>query len=143
MSLSDSEYSRNRNGKHGSIDNEVNKLLHQKNVKQGDLDMLRNKMGNDDLFDKVQQKVSEKYMHLGYRAKKFAQLIRDKYSNSNYPFHTLLEKALKYKQKYHLNDDEFAEFHRIFEQELIGGKSDEVLKPNTNYKLLLQGYWCS
>ena len=55
------------------------------------------------------------------RAKKFAQLIKDKYGNSEYPFHIILEKAEKYKNKHSLSELEFNEFQRIYENELVEG----------------------
>ena len=41
--------------------------------------------------------------------KKFAELIREKYGNTQYPFHILLEKAYKYKVKHGLKDEELNE----------------------------------
>lgn len=93
--------------------------------------------GNIKIVDEIQKLLIEKLNHINKKAKKFAQLIRDKYSNSRLPFHIILEKARLFKTKYNLSDDEFAQFQRIYEQELIGLKSQEVENPLTNMKKVL------
>lgn len=122
-----------------SIDDEVRKLFKKNNgkINQQEFQNLRNKYGNEDFVEKIQKAYIEKHTELTKRAKKFATLIREKYSNSQYPFHILLEKAIKYKNKYELTDDEFVEFQRIYENELVGLKSPEVYTPNTNIMKVL------
>ena len=116
-----------------SVDKEVAKLMSKKNgVTQADFTRLQGKIGNQELVDKIQTKFNEAHARIARKAKKFAQLIRKKYSHSNYPFHTLLEKAKKFKQKYNLSEAEFAEFKRITERELAGKPSSGVLIPQTN-----------
>ena len=105
--------SQNRNEKKNSssINDEVQKLLRKNGkITPSDFLKLKEKYGDDDLVDSIQNIYAEKYTNITKKAKKFAQLIRDKYSNSQTPFHILLEKAIKYKVKYGLSDDEFAEF---------------------------------
>lgn len=125
---------RNSSSKKESIDEEVQKLLKKPTAKISDRDFnaLRDKYGNEEIVDKIQTAYLEKFSEITKRAKKFAQLIREKYSNSQYPFHILLEKAIKYKEKHQLTDEEFSEFQRIYENELVGLKSPEVMLPNTN-----------
>lgn len=125
---------RNSGSKKESIDEEVQKLLRKSSVKisEYDFNKLREKYGNEELVDKIQSAYLEKFAEITKRAKKFAQLIREKYSNSQYPFHILLEKAIKYKEKHGLTDEEFAEFQRIYETELVGLKSTEIMQPSTN-----------
>ena len=116
-----------------SVDNEVAKLMRKKDgVTQADFTRLQGKIGNQELVDKIQQKFNETHSKITRKAKKFAELIRKKYSSSNYPFHTLLEKAKKFKNKYNLSDAEFAEFKRITERELAGKNTPGVLIPQTN-----------
>ena len=116
-----------------SVDKEVAKLMSKKNgVTQADFTRLQGKIGNQELVDKIQTKFNEAHSRISRKAKKFAQLIRKKYSHTNYPFHTLLEKAKKFKQKYNLSEAEFAEFKRITERELAGKPSSGVLIPQTN-----------
>lgn len=130
---------RNSGSKKESIDEEVQKLLKKTSIKITDYDFnkLRDKYGNEELVEKIQNAYLEKFSEITKRAKKFAQLIREKYSNSQYPFHILLEKAIKYKEKHGLTDEEFSEFQRIYENELVGLKSNEIMQPSTNIGKML------
>jgi hypothetical protein len=134
MDSSDTNNQRNRGDRSGSVDDEVQKLLRKSNgqISSADFMRLRNKYDDVNLVEKIQKAYIEKHSHISKKAKKFAQLIREKYSNQQYPFHVLLEKARLYKAKYNLSEDEFTEFQRIYEQELVGIKSAEVLLPMTN-----------
>ena len=102
-----------------------------------DINNIINQIGNPELAVKVQKILMERFRYINKKAKKFAQLIRNKYSNSRLPFHLILEKARLFKKKYSLSDDEFVQFQRIYEQELIGLKSQEVLAPVTNMMKVL------
>lgn len=120
------------------LGNEVQKLLRKGGtISQHDLNVLKNKYGNDELVSKIEKAYFEKFNKISKRARKFAKLIRIKYADKKHPFHFLLEKAYKYKQKYNLTDAEFTEFQRQYETTLIGLKSPEVLEPNTNISNLL------
>jgi len=132
------KYNRNEKKESSSINDEIQKLI-GKNGKMApsDIQKLRSKYGDDSIVDNILNTLAEKQSKLYKKAKKFASLIREKYSNTSTPFHILLEKAHKYKVKYNLSDIEFSEFQRIFEQELIGLKSTEVLKPQTNMMKVL------
>ena len=122
------------NKNEGSVDEEVQKLFRKNNGKVSTVEFmkLRQKYDDSDLVEQIQKAYLEKHQAITKKAKKFAQLIREKYSNQQYPFHVLLEKARLYKTKYDLSDEEFAEFQRIYEQELVGIKSPDVLAPSTN-----------
>lgn len=122
-----------------SIEEEVRKLFKENSgkISNNDFIKLRNKYNDIDIVEKIQQIYLEKYERINKKAKKFAHLIREKYGNNQYPFHTLLEKAKLYKQKYHLSEEEFTAFHRIYEQELIEKKSSEVIIPFNNMSKLL------
>jgi hypothetical protein len=123
----------------GNVDEEVRKLFKRSGgkINQQDFQNLRVKYGNEEFVEKVQRVFIEKQTEITKKAKKFAQLIREKYGNNQYPFHILLEKAYKYKVKHGLNDDEFSEFQRIYENELIGLKSPDVFAPSTNLQKVL------
>jgi len=123
----------------GSVDDEVQKLFKKNNgkISSADFMKLRQKYNDSDLVDKIQKAYLDKQGSIIKKAKKFAQLIRDKYSNQQYPFHVLLEKARLFKVKHGLTDDEFTEFQRIYEQELVGQKSLEVITPSTNMMKVL------
>jgi hypothetical protein len=141
MSMDNLESRSNQRNKENSmsVDDEVQKLFKKNGgkINQQEFQNLRNKYGNEELVDKIQRAYIEKHTELSKRAKKFATLIREKYSNSQYPFHILLEKAIKYKNKHGLTDEEFVEFQRIYENELVGLKSPEVYTPNTNIMKVL------
>ena len=140
MSMDNLESRSNQKNKDNmSVDDEVQKLFRKTagKISQQEFQNLRTKFGNEELVDKIQRAFIEKHNEVSKRAKKFATLIREKYSNSQYPFHVLLEKAIKYKNKHGLTDDEFVEFQRIYESELVGLKSPEVFTPNTNIMKVL------
>ena len=122
-----------------SVDDEVQKLFKRSNGKitQQDFINLKNKHNDEDIVNQIQQAFVEKYTSITKRAKKFAQLIKDKYGNSEYPFHIILEKAEKYKNKHSLSELEFNEFQRIYENELVGLKSTEIFIPSTNLQQVL------
>jgi hypothetical protein len=122
-----------------SINDEVQKLFkkNEGKIMQNDFIALKNKYNNDELLTKIHETYIEKYNDITKKAKKFAKLIREKYNNTQYPFHILLEKALKYKVKYGITDNEFDVFQRIYETELVGIKSNDVMQPNTNMMNLL------
>ena len=123
----------------GSIEDEVQKLFRKNNGKISSADFMKMRQKYDDaeLVDKIQKAYIDKHQAISKKAKKFAQLIREKYSNQQYPFHILLEKARLFKVKHDLTEDEFAEFQRIYEQELVGLKSPDVVVPSTNMMKVL------
>ncbi len=131
---------RNRSGRgEEAVEDEVQKLFRKNNgkISSADFMKLRQKYDDADLVEKIQKAYLDKHSAISKKAKKFAQLIREKYSNQQYPFHVLLEKARLFKVKHGLSDDEFAEFQRIYEQELVGLKSPEVVIPSTNMMKVL------
>ena len=130
---------RNRPSNSSSVDDEVQKLFRKNNgkISTEDFIKLRQRFNDEDLVDKIQKAYVEKHLTITKKAKKFAELIREKYSNQQYPFHILLEKARLFKVKHGLSEDEFAEFQRIYEQELVGLKSPDVVVPATNMMKVL------
>lgn len=139
--MNSSENQRNKPMKNSNVDAEVDKLFKKTkgNVSAADLNNLRKKYSDVELADKVQASFVEKHRKITKKAKKFAQLIRERYSDEQYPFHLLLNKALKYKAKLGLSDAEFAEFQRIYEQELVGIKSKDAYVPATYMQKVLGG----
>ena len=127
--------------KNSKVNEEVDKLFKKTkgNVSSVNLNHLRRKYTDVELADKIQASFVEKHRKITKKAKKFAQLIRERYSNEQYPFHLLLNKALKYKVKLGLSDAEFSEFQRIYEQELVGIKSQEAFVPATYMQKVLGG----
>ena len=122
-----------------NVEEEVKRLFRKNNGKftAADIKNLRNKYDDVEVADKIEKAYYEKFTNIEKKAKKFAQLIREKYSNQQQPFHVLLEKARAFKSKYELDDDEFAAFQRIYEQELVGISSPEVYSANTNMMKVL------
>ena len=117
------------------VDAEVQKLFRKSNGKISSADFLalRKNYGDVNSVDAIQKAFMEKYSYVVKKAKKFARLVREKYSDGSYPYHILLQKAHKYKKKYSMSDDEFAAFQRIYEQELSGTSPvNESLVPLTN-----------
>jgi hypothetical protein len=124
---------RKSSGNAGHIDQEVQNLFHKnKALTRDTFAKLLQKYGDSGVVDKIFEAYNEKHHYIVKKAKKFVYLIRERYANSNYPYHILLEKARLYKVKHGLSDDEFAEFQRIYEQELIGAKSPEIMIPRNN-----------
>lgn len=93
---------------------------------------LRNKYGDEELADRVREAFIQRHSMVVKGAKKFAQAIRTKYSQSNIPYHQLLMKAQLHARKHGLSQAEFAEFQRMYEQELAGtSRANEVVLPLT------------
>ena len=132
---------RNTNKRSGSaVDNEVANLT-KKSTKGGitdaDYARLQSKYDDPELVQKIQDVFTDQQRRISKVAKKFAKLVRKKYAESKTPFHILLQKALAYKKTYDLNESQFAEFKRIYEQELAGTGSPEVAIPHTNMMKVL------
>lgn len=133
MSSDSDKFNRRRssdNPKSNVVDAEVRKLFKQNpnNIDQKTMYKLREKYDDQEILDQIQETFIERSREIRKKAKKFAKLINERYSNQNYPLHILLKKALKYKKKYSLSDAEFSEFRRIYEQTLLVGHET---KPQT------------
>lgn len=119
------------------VDNEVKKLFRDNanSISQSAMFRLREKYGDEELLDQIQDAFMERSREIRKRAKKFARMITERYQSQNYPLHILLKKAMKYKKKYNLADSEFEEFRRIYEQTLTGTEQPShvsVTVPFTN-----------
>ena len=109
------------------VENEVKKLFKENahHISSTAMYKLREKYGDEELLDQIQDAFIERSREVRKRAKKFAKLITERYSNQNYPLHILLKKAIKYKKKYNLSDGEFEEFRRVYEQALTGRENPQ------------------
>ncbi len=134
-----STFDSSRGGKGSVVQNEVQKLFKKSDghISQHDLLKLRNKYNDEEIVAEIQEEFAEKQRMINKKADKFARIIRERYANSNYPFHKLLAKALKWKKELNLTDDEFENFKRRYEQELAGYKTPDVHIPNTNMSKVL------
>jgi hypothetical protein len=122
-----------------TVDAEVANLFKLQNKSQftNALLHLRQKYRDEDLVSKIQDVFMQKHSSIVKSAKKFALAVRNKYAQQNIPFHQLLMKARAHAKKHHLSEAEFTEFQRIYEQELAGSGSGEVVIPMTSIMKVL------
>jgi hypothetical protein len=122
-----------------TVDAEVANLFKIQNKSQfsNALLHLRQRYRDEDLVNKIQEVFMAKHAQIVKSAKKFAMAVRNKYASQNVPFHQLLMKARAHAKKHNLSEAEFAEFQRIYEQELSGSGSNEVVIPMTNIMKVL------
>jgi len=95
------------------------------NVSPALLNKLRQKHSDSNLVDMIVESLSERVNTIKNRATKFARAII-KHSGQNTPLHTMLKRALKYKDRLGLSDAEF----EFFKQQLhntLGGNEDRML----------------
>jgi hypothetical protein len=90
------------------------------------INKLRSKYSDSNLVDLIIELLSEKVNKIQSRAQKFAQAII-KHSGENTPLHTLLKRALKYKEKLNLTDAEFDFFKINLHRELENTGRDSKL----------------
>jgi len=130
---------RKEDHKSGSIDAEVSNLFKRSDgrINQADFHTLRVKYGNNTFVEKIEQEFLRQYTDITKKARKFAQLIRKKYADEKEPFHSLLEKAYKYKVKHNLTNEVFSAFQRIYEDELVGLSGSDIIVPSTNVQKVL------
>ena len=124
-----------------TVDKEVSRLfrINSRQIPSSAMFKLREKYPDENLLDQIQDAFIEKSKDIRDRARKFASLIKKKYSTNSYPLHILLKKALKYKEKYNLSDAEFAEFKRIYENSILGTKDrSRQITPITHHNALSQ-----
>lgn len=107
--MADLSYQRNiTSGKNKDIENII------KRIQKGDAeytirqDLLKHK--KEDVVDALMNASRDRLQKLKAKAKKFKQLIYDKYAPQNLTFQELLKKAKKYQKKFKLSDSEFQMF---------------------------------
>jgi len=123
-----------------TVDKEVANLFSIKDKTQYTraLLSLRQKYRDEDLVNRIQQVFMEKHRAIVRGAKKFAEAFRKRYGAADVPYHQLLAKARAHAKKHGISEDEFAEFQRMYEQELAGtNKANEVVIPVTNLMKVL------
>ena len=120
------------------INDEVQKLFRKtdKGNIQNNLFKLKNKYDAKS-YETIQKNFYERYNLVMKKAKKFAELMRKKYGLDTVPYHILLETSKLFKKKYNLSDEEYAEYQRIYENELNGINSPDVMKIETNLMKVL------
>lgn len=117
-----------------NVEKEVSELI-KKGADKASMNDLRRKYGDDKIFDTVQEAYFEKLAAIRKRSIKFTKLIERKYGVYGHPLHIILNKAIKYKKKYNLSEEEFELFRQYYQKSMNSrnnnGKLD-VLLPNTN-----------
>lgn len=97
--------------KEGNIDREVNELIKSQSTDYQAWQKLKAKYGNNtDLMDKILDAYKEKLQRIYKKAKKFKQVLLDRYAGLNLPYGEMMRKAKKYQKKYKFTDDEFEMF---------------------------------
>lgn len=117
-----------------NIEREVSELI-KKGADKASMKDLRRKFGDDKIFYEVNEAYFEKLTSIQKRSIKFTKLIEKKYGMLGYPLHIILNKALKYKKKYNLSDEEFELFRQYYQKSMNMRNNPNkfnVLVPNTN-----------
>ena len=100
-------------------------------VKHKNLLKLREKYKEEELIETIISVFRKKYTSIRKNARKFADIIVEKYNK--YPYHIVLEKSRKYADKLNMSEFEFEEFKRILEKDLAGvDNPNDDLKPMTS-----------
>jgi hypothetical protein len=117
-----------------NIEREVSELI-KKGADKVSMNEVRRKFGDDKVFDMVQEAYFEKLASIRKRSIKFTKLIERKYGMYGHPLHIILNKALKYKKKYNLSEEEFELFRQYYQKTMNmrnNANKYDVLVPNTN-----------
>jgi hypothetical protein len=117
-----------------NIEREVSELI-KKGADKASMNEVRRKFGDDKIFDMVQEAYFEKLASIRKRSIKFTKLIERKYGMYGHPLHIILNKALKYKKKYNLSEEEFELFRQYYQKTMNmrnNASKYDVLVPNTN-----------
>jgi hypothetical protein len=124
-----------------NINEEVDKLFrkHKKGLTQKEFMELRDEYGDPDFVDKLQKAYIHEDNRVNKKAKKVLRVVKEKYGDKELPYHYILEKVAQFKKKYNFSDAVFLRFQEIFENELMGSKSKEILIPSTKMMKVL-GY---
>jgi hypothetical protein len=117
-----------------NIEREVSELI-KKGADKASMNEVRKKFGDDKIFDMVQEAYFERLASIRKRSIKFTKLIERKYGMYGHPLHIILNKALKYKKKYSLSEEEFELFRQYYQKTMNmrnNANKFDVLVPNTN-----------
>lgn len=118
---------------------EVEYLMNEKKNIPEMLNYLRGKYTDDNIIDAVLNQFNEKREKSIKMADIFLDAFKRKYGSGvdQMSLSRFMKKALKYKKKYELSDDEFDEIRRRFEMRIFNteislGATGSVVYPNTN-----------
>jgi hypothetical protein len=117
-----------------NIEKEVSELI-KKGADRASMNELRKKFGDDKIFDMVQESYFDRLASIRKRSIKFTKLIERKYGMFGHPLHIILNKAIKYKKKYNLSEEEFELFRQYYQKTMNmrnNANKYDVLVPNTN-----------
>ena len=117
-----------------NLEKEVAELF-KKGADKASMNEVRRKFGDDKIFDMVQEAYFERLASIRKRSIKFTKLIERKYGMYGHPLHIILNKALKYKKKYNLSEEEFELFRQYYQKSMNirnNGTKYDILVPNTN-----------
>lgn len=138
MDKTNNNFGNTRNGIEGTaninIEREVSELI-KKGADKASMNEVRRKFGDDKVFDMVQEAYFERLASIRKRSIKFTKLIERKYGMYGHPLHIILNKAIKYKKKYNLSEEEFELFRQYYQKSMnirTNGTKYDVLVPNTN-----------
>jgi hypothetical protein len=97
--------------KDSNIGREVDELVKMQATDYQAWQKLKSKYGNNpELMDKILEAYKNKLQSIYKRAKKFKQVLYDRYAGLNLPHGELLRKAKKFQKKYKFTDEEFDMF---------------------------------
>lgn len=117
-----------------NIEKEVSELI-KKGADKASMKELRRKFGDDKMFGVIQEAYFNKLASIQKRAMKFTKLIEKKYGMLGYPLHVILNKAIKYKKKFNLSEEEFELFRQYYQKSMNMRNNPNklnILVPNTN-----------
>ena len=121
-----------------TIKTEVKKLFKEGHKLNSDtVSYLRGKYNDEAVIDVILDEFRDRWELIQTAAHEFVNKFNKKYGEENLPLHEVLKLAMKYKDKYKLNDDEFEEVRKIFTGQIFGDvnklvESKDGKYPNTN-----------
>ena len=111
--MSNRNTSDRRGAKDATIAKELKDLFKNGHTDHGVLSKLRDKYNDDDLINAIFDAYKERQNHLSKKARKFKQLIYDRYTPLGLSGVDIIKKAKKYAKKYDINDAEFDYFVKL------------------------------
>ena len=107
------DYSDRRSSNDPAIAKELKNLFKNGNSDHTVLNRLRTKYKDEELVDAIFDAYKERQRYISKKARKFKQLIYDRYAALNLSGAELMKKAKKYARKYKLTDDEFDYYAKL------------------------------
>ena len=124
---------------------EVQQLLKEGKTSQEVLNYARTKYSDDTMVDAIMEYFTDRRNKQVKVASVFIDAFERKYKNNFYSMSLskFMKRALKYKKRYNLSDDEFDEIRRMFEMKVFNSNPNiaahNIIYPNTNVSRAL-GY---